>query len=329
MKEAVKLINEASKIIVIQAENPDADSLASSLALEEILGDIGKQIYMYCPVNIPKYLRYLEGWDRVEIVIKPDFDLAILVDASTQPLLERVLSPENIKQLSKHAFIVIDHHTTAIDLPLDVVDATDKTAISTGQVIYDMAEMTGWNISVQAAGMLATSIMADSLGLSSDKTTAKSIHILGNLVEKGVNMAELDAKRRLFMKKDLEIFRYKGRLFDRVEITGKGKIAMITIPWEEIQEYSDQYNPSMLIIDEMRLIEGVDLAVAFKTYPDGKITCKLRANDGGQITDKLAEHFGGGGHPFTAGFKVRDMPFDVLKTEFVSVAMQLLDKLKI
>ena len=33
---AQKLINQACKIIVIQAENPDGDSLGSALALEEI-----------------------------------------------------------------------------------------------------------------------------------------------------------------------------------------------------------------------------------------------------------------------------------------------------
>jgi len=41
-EEASRLINEAKRIIIIQAENPDGDSLGSSLALEEILGDLGK-----------------------------------------------------------------------------------------------------------------------------------------------------------------------------------------------------------------------------------------------------------------------------------------------
>ena len=39
---AQKLIQEADKIVVIQAENPDGDSLGSSLALEEVLSDMGK-----------------------------------------------------------------------------------------------------------------------------------------------------------------------------------------------------------------------------------------------------------------------------------------------
>jgi len=44
---AKELIDEAKKIIVIQAENPDGDSLGSALALEEILGDLGKEVSLY------------------------------------------------------------------------------------------------------------------------------------------------------------------------------------------------------------------------------------------------------------------------------------------
>ena len=42
--EAKKIIDSATNIIVIQAENPDGDSVGSALALEEILSDIGKSV---------------------------------------------------------------------------------------------------------------------------------------------------------------------------------------------------------------------------------------------------------------------------------------------
>jgi nanoRNase/pAp phosphatase (c-di-AMP/oligoRNAs hydrolase) len=82
----------------------------------------------------------------------------------------------------------------------------------------------------------------------------------------------------------------------------------------------------MLIIDEMRFIEGVKFAAAFKTYPDGKITVKLRANPEARFMDKLAGHFGGGGHPFAAGFKVYDMPYEALKKEFITISSEMLEQ---
>ena len=56
-KDSIAAITAATTIVVIQAENPDGDSLGSALALEEILGDQKKGVLLYCPVEIPKYLR--------------------------------------------------------------------------------------------------------------------------------------------------------------------------------------------------------------------------------------------------------------------------------
>ena len=60
-----ELIKQAKDIVIIQADNPDGDSLASSLALEQILHDMGKTPYLYCGINIASHLKYLPGWDRV------------------------------------------------------------------------------------------------------------------------------------------------------------------------------------------------------------------------------------------------------------------------
>lgn len=328
MKAAISAISSAKHVLVLQAENPDADSLASALALEDILTSTGKEVGLYCQVSIPKYLRYLPGWDRVVDELPVGFDLAIVVDASRAPLLERTLTPENIQRFSKVPVVVIDHHNSSVELPFETIDVLDENAVSTGQVIARLALEANWQITNISAAMIATSIMADSMGLSSSKVTVQTVRTLADMIESGANLGELEERRRELAKKPLDIFRYKGQLFERVELFLDGRVAVVVIPWEDIQAYSDAYNPSMLIIDEMRLIEGVELAVAFKTYPDGKITAKLRANSNAQFMHELAEHFGGGGHPFTAGFKVYDMPYDALFKEFLQVTLKLLEAAK-
>ena len=85
--------------------------------------------------------------------------------------------------------------------------------------------------------------------------------------------------------------------------------------WEDIQEYSDRYNPSVLVLDEMRLVEGVEVACAIKTYPDGKLTGKLRCNK--PVASAIAGYFGGGGHSYAAGFKVHES-LDVIMQELLT-----------
>jgi len=117
------------------------------------------------------------------------------------------------------------------------------------------------------------------------------------------------------MKKAPEILAYKGRLIERIEYFLDGKLAVVHIPWNEIQEFSDQYNPSVLVLDEMRLVTGVEIGVAIKTYPDGKLTGKLRANI--PIAEKVAGFFGGGGHVYASGFRVYE-DYDKIISELVT-----------
>src|SRR6478609_756745 len=84
-------IHAANRVVVIQAENPDGDSLGSSIALEHLLGDLGKEVSLYCAVAMPKHLRYLPGWDRVYDEWTGNYDLAVIVDTTSDTLISKLL----------------------------------------------------------------------------------------------------------------------------------------------------------------------------------------------------------------------------------------------
>lgn len=311
---AKQLITDAKKIIVIQAENPDGDSLGSSLALEEILGDLGKTVHLYCPVEIPKYMRYINGWDRVTCDFATDADLAIIVDTAADVLLTKVLDTPGARHfLETHPVLVIDHHTTGSNLSFEHTMLSTE-AVATSEVLYGLATEAGWSINPQAAENMLIALMSDSLGLTTQNVTPQTFFVAGKLTELGASNAVIEERRREYMKKSPEILTYKGELIGRIEYLLGGKLAVVHIPWEDIQQYSDQYNPSVLVLDEMRLVEGVELGVAIKTYPDGKITGKLRANM--PIAEQVAGYFGGGGHDYAAGFRAYEK-YDTIIKELV------------
>lgn len=320
-------IESAFKIVVVQADNPDADSLASALALESILGDLGKDITLYCGIDLPSYLRYLPGWDRVSSDLPDRFDLSIIVDTASDTLLSKLDEQKAKGWLASRPSIVIDHHTTKPTISFAKIFSV-HAAVSTTEVIYELAKILDWPIPKEAKDFLAIGILSDSLGLMSSSTTARSIHIIGELVEDGVDLPHIDNLRRETLRRDPEVIHYKGRLLQRAEFYKDNQIAIVTIPWEEIEKYSPLYNPPMLVLDDMRLGKGTDVAVAFKVYRDGKITAKIRCNFKKGIADKLAEYFGGGGHPYAAGFKITDgRGYEIVKNETIKVAGELLDNL--
>lgn len=301
MSQATDLIANAQKIIVIQAENPDGDSLASSLALEELLSDLGKDVRLYAPVEIPKYLRYVPGWDRVDNTFDTKADLAIIVDTSADVLLSKVLEAPGVRHfLETHPVVVIDHHISESTLSFDHATIIEEAA-ATGEIIYRLAAKNNWTINEQAAEHMLTAILSDSLGLSTQSVTGDTLRVAAALVDLGAAPSVIETRRRQLMKKSPEILAYKGELIGRIEYLLDGKLALVHVPWDDIQRYSDQYNPSALVIDEMLLVEAVNVAVAIKTYPDGKITGKIRANL--PIAEQIASFFGGGGHNYAAGFR--------------------------
>ena len=325
MYETVKnQIIGAQKIVIIQGENPDGDSLASSLALEELLGEQSKDVTMYCAIDVPKYLRFLTGWDRVVNDFPFDAELAIIVDTAAEALLEKTLSTPSVRFfLESHPVLVLDHHGETDDeveqndlaFPHDFI--LSRSAAATGELIYDIASKLNWSITPAAAAFLYSSIAADTLGLSTESVTPETYQTMADRVKLGAKPYEIENARRELMKKPADILAYKGELIGRVEYLLGGALAIVHIPWEDIQEYSDRYNPSVLVLDEMRLVEGVQVACAIKTYPDGKLTGKLRCNT--PVASSIAGYFGGGGHHYAAGFKIHET-YDALITELVTAS---------
>jgi phosphoesterase RecJ-like protein len=323
-KDLNELIKQSQSILILQADNPDGDSLASSLALEEILGDLNKEVLMYCAVDIPKHLRHLNGWDRVEKHIPHKFDLGIIVDCSSRILFENAEKNNELAWLFNKPLVIIDHHDVEQTLDASLI-INDIKAVSTGEVIHDLAKKFNWPINKNASNMIAVSILSDSLGLMTQATSPKSIRIIADLVESGVNLPEIEEARRATMRKSVDITKYKGELLQRIEYYNEDQIALIVIPWNEIEKYSSQYNPSMLVLEDMRLTENVKIAIAIKTYPNGRITGKIRSNYGYPIANKLAEHFGAGGHEYASGFKIINGNLDNIKKEIITKCNELIN----
>ncbi len=297
------LIQQAHKILILQAENPDGDSIGSAIALDEIFHAMGKSTCLQCPVQTPTYLRYITGWDRVQLNIDPSCDMAIIVDTSAKTLMGKTTDdPAAMNFLNSHPVLVLDHHVGVDpDLPFKADYIISNTAVSTGELIFDICQEEGWPINQLAAESIYISIQADSLGLTTPATTANSFLACGELVKLGVRPDVIENARRELMKKSPRILAYKGKLIDRIEYFNNQRTALISIPFSEIHEYSNEYNPTMLVLDEMRLVTGVDLAIGLKTYPDGKLTGKIRSNI--PIANLLAKIFGGDGHPYASGFR--------------------------
>lgn len=324
VEQITQIIDAANKILIIQADNPDADSLASALALESILHEMGKEPLLYCGIDMPEYLKYLPGWDRVEREVPSQFDASIIVDTSAISLLEQLANSGSQGWVASKPVVVLDHHADVqADIPYATVVLNDHSKVSTGELIYSVAKQLGWPLPLDAQEFVMTSILADSMGLTTENTTAQTYRVMAELVESGVNRPKLEELRRQFNKMQPVIFKYKAELIDRTEII-EDKLAIIVIPQQEIKDYSPLYNPAPLIQGDQLQTAGVLISVVLKSYDSGRITAAIRCNQGAPIASKLAEHFGGGGHAYAAGFKLEGRLLEEVKKEVIQKTQELL-----
>ena len=248
-----------NKICVIQAENPDGDSMGSAIALDYLLD--GKEVSLYCPVDVPKYLRYFADWSRVTNEFDYKADGYIIVDTAAEVLLSKLLDDTAIRnRLYSAPVFVIDHHETADDLDFPH-ESIIEVRPSCTEVIYRIAKDLRFDINKEAAEALFQGLLSDTLGLTSASVSAETFEIAAELTRLGASISELEERRREFMKKSPRILDYKADLIHRIEYSLEGSLATVHIPWEDIREYSDEYNPNVLILEEIH-----PLAAGFRTY---------------------------------------------------------------
>lgn len=317
-------VGNKQKICIIQAENPDGDSLGSAIALDYLLKDV--EVSMYCPVDIPRYLHYFADWSRVSGDFDYRADGYIIVDTAAAVLLSKLVEDTAIRnRLYTAPVFVIDHHESEDDLDFPHESIIEARPSCT-ELIYEIALAQGFEIAKPAAEAIMQGLLSDTLGLTSSSVTVRTFEVMADLARHGAVISELEERRREYMKKSPRILDFKADLIKRVEYSLDGALATVHISWDDILEYSDEYNPNVLILEELRLVEGVRVAVAIKTYPDGKVTGKVRCSSDAPIAEQVAGYFGGGGHPYAAGFRTYDTTYDEVVADLVKIIPELISE---
>ena len=122
------------------------------------------------------------------------------------------------------------------------------------------------------------------------------------------------------------VFRYKAQLMERTEFFYDTKIALAVIPETELYDIGTQYNPGPLIMSELLNIDGVQVAMAIKRYKN-RITVAIRCSYGTEIANEIAGMYGGGGHPYAAGFRIDNFNEDFTKFKY-ELVHKIIDKIK-
>lgn len=290
-------LEHKKNVVIIGHVNPDGDCIGSCLGLYNYLKENfeGLSVSVYLE-PMGKKFGYLAGYGDVKNEYEPEqkFDLCITLDASD----EKRLGAFAPYLLSAGDSLCIDHHIT--NRGMGRINVIESGASSSCEVLYDLLEPE--KISRQVAECLYTGIAHDTGVFKYSCTSKKTMAIVGDLIEYGIDFPKI-IDESFFMKSYGQLRLHgKAMLGSRRILDDRCIYTVVT--QEELKEYGCTVKATDGIIDQLRMVEGVECAILlYETGKPSEYKVSLRTNTDLDLS-RIASAFGGGGHVKAAGCTV-------------------------
>ena len=297
--EIAEILRSDRTFVVISHQRPDGDALGSTLAVALCLRELGKSVTVWNEDSIPEKFRFLPGAD---LLTKPpttpqNFDVAIVVDNA----VEKRAGSARDAIAHANCWINIDHHISN-DRFGDLV-YVDPIAPAVGQILHQLFRQSNLPITEAIATNLFVAISTDTGSFCYSSTTAQTYEIVADLVRAGVNVGDISQKLyQSYPRRRLELLR---DLLNVLRLSSHDRIASFSLTAETTRRLQLQPNDTEGVIDHLRSIDGVVVAVFFEEDVDSNIRMSLRSKSPKIDVSRICGLFGGGGHKLAAGARTR------------------------
>ena len=298
-QEIAALLREHQRFAVLSHVRPDGDALGTQLALALSLKQLGKDVSIW---NEDGMLEKYSFLPRSELLTRPnqdpqDFDIAIALDTAIQSRLG--VAGEKVRSAKK--WINIDHHPSNPGYG-DVV-YIDAESPATGQIIFQLISSQGLPLDRDIAENLYVAISTDTGSFQYPNTTARTFEIAAALVKNGVDVGRVSqALYENYPRRRIELLR---ELLGSMRFDGHGRVASFSLSLATATRLHVLPEDNEGLIDHLRAIRGVVVAVFFEELMDGKVRVSMRSKDEAADVCAICQKFGGGGHTLAAGARVR------------------------
>jgi bifunctional oligoribonuclease and PAP phosphatase NrnA len=292
-------LREHHRFAVLSHVRPDGDALGSQLALALSLQLLGKDVTVWNEDGLLEKYDFLPGGARLTQPPRTphDFDVAIALDTATQNRLGT--AGESVRHAK--TWINIDHHPSNPGYG-DLV-YIDPTSPATGQILFELIKSERLPMDPAIAENLFVAISTDTGSFQYPNTTARTFEIGAELVRGGVDVGRVSQLLyENYPRRRTELLR---ELLGTMRFEANGKIASFGLSLKVAAELGVRPEDNEGLIDHLRSIRGVIVAVFFEELIDGKVRVSMRSKSEGVDVSAICQKSGGGGHKLAAGARVR------------------------
>ena len=285
---------------ILSHVRPDGDALGSQLALALSLQQLGKDVRIW---NEDGMLEKYSFLPRAELLTKPpstaiDVDVAVALDTAIQNRLGTTLAAVG----SAKIWINIDHHRSNPGYGDLVI--IDSSAPATGEIIFRLIKSQDLPFNHDIAENLFAAISTDTGSFQYPKTSARTFEIAAELVRAGdLDVGQISQQLyENYPRRRLELLR---DLLRTMRFGEDGRVASFSLSLKTAAALAVLPEDNEGLIDHLRAIRGVIVAVFFEELAGGKVRVSMRSKDEAVDVCAICQKFGGGGHTLAAGARIR------------------------
>ena len=313
----LELVKDAETIAIAGHVNPDGDCIGSTLAMYNYLKHTGKSIDVYLE-PIGREFKELPGSDAIKNKAENKvYDVFFMMDLGDT---ERIGVASKLFETAKKT-ICIDHHITSKGVADE--NFIFPSLSSTCELVFEMMDVE--LISKDVAACLYTGIIHDTGVFHHNCTSKRTMEIAGELIAKGIDFGHIIDHN--FYSRTFKQNQVLGRCLMESLILWDGVGIVSYVTQKELDFYMVGNNDLSGIIDQLRLTEGVKVAIFIHEKDPHTYKVSMRATVPDIDVSKVAAFFGGGGHKMAAGCTISSgKVHDVINNITKQLQFQLLEK---
>ena len=294
------VLRRHQSFVLISHVRPDGDAIGSQLALGFSLMAAGKSVRLINEDGLPDNLTFMAGSEKIErppaepLVV----EVAIALDTATKPRLgERALQAASKAKI----WLNIDHHKS--NPAYGDLNLIDSSSPATGQILYELITALDLPMPAESRDAIYVAVSTDTGSFQYPSTTAKTYEMAANLIHRGLDVGALNSQTYdNFPYRRVELMR---ALLNTLELSADGLVANWELHDQTRLDLALMPEDSEGLIDIIRAIRGVQLAVFFEELEGGMVRVSMRSKDKRVDVCQVALEFGGGGHTLAAGIRMK------------------------
>jgi phosphoesterase RecJ-like protein len=299
-----QFLGKGDSFLVTGHENPDGDCLGSQVGIYHLLRGLGRDVALVASDPLPRKFSFLVSWlrrveggvDALRAAVR-GAQAAFACDCAS---VDRLGVVGRVVDEARLPILFLDHHAIDSGKAPEWLHVRVEAA-ATGEIVFDLVRSLGVPLTREIAEGLFVALVTDTGWFRYSNTRARVFEIARELLATGVEASKVYS--HLYQSNPSEWLRLVGSVLSGLEVEAGGKVALGTITKRMLAETGARLQETEEILDLLRSLDGVEVALVFKETDGDGVRVSLRSRASVDVA-KVAQRFGGGGHSRAAGATV-------------------------